>query len=130
MPARGGPGGRYPTLWYGGGAGAWPPLRPATVEARDAFDVLHLALAALPEPTPCQAGPADRWHPVGSQGNGAAQAADLCAGCPVIAECLAAGVAGDERGIWGGTTAGQRDELRREARRQQARQAAAAVSAR
>ena len=36
----------------------------------------------------------------------------LCSSCPVCAECLEAGVAGDEAGVWGGTTARDRRAIR------------------
>ena len=45
-----------------------------------------------------------------------AEAISICGTCVVRAECLEAGI--DERyGVWGGLTARERDELRRERRR-------------
>lgn len=48
----------------------------------------------------------------GGRGGDTGPAKALCASCPVCAECLAAGVAGDEAGVWGGTTAHERRAIR------------------
>jgi WhiB family redox-sensing transcriptional regulator len=41
-----------------------------------------------------------------------AHARALCAGCPVVGDCLAlALIRGEEHGVWGGTTAHQRQAL-------------------
>ncbi len=45
------------------------------------------------------------------------QALRFCRNCPVREECLEAGI-NEEYGIWGGVTANQRKELRRQRRRQ------------
>ncbi len=50
---------------------------------------------------------------------GKARALELCAGCPVVAECLEYALsmpATGDFGIWGGTTEDQRTELRRKRR--------------
>ena len=39
----------------------------------------------------------------------------VCARCMVRAECLTAGIDGDEAGIWGGTSGQQRKTIRRAA---------------
>ena len=39
--------------------------------------------------------------------------ARYCDACPVTAQCLAAAVSGDEVGIWAGSTADQRRQMRR-----------------
>lgn len=44
------------------------------------------------------------------------QAKQICAQCSVVAECLNYGM-GEEHGIWGGTTVGERRLLRRKQRR-------------
>lgn len=36
----------------------------------------------------------------------------ICAGCPVLTSCRAAGLLGDEHGIWGGLSETDRDDLR------------------
>ncbi|MEI7617167.1 MAG: WhiB family transcriptional regulator [Actinomycetota bacterium] len=41
----------------------------------------------------------------------------LCATCLVKAECLHAAIVGNERGVWGGTTATDRENARRVSRR-------------
>lgn len=57
----------------------------------------------------------DAWFP--HPKHEAAAAKKLCAGCPVRAKCAAFAVADSTlEGIWGGTTFGQRDWLRRKAR--------------
>ena len=45
-----------------------------------------------------------------------ARAKDVCAGCPVMAECRAWALEFGPDGIWGGMTAGERLPLRRRAR--------------
>jgi WhiB family transcriptional regulator, redox-sensing transcriptional regulator len=61
------------------------------------------------------------WFPVGTTGPAVEQterAKTVCAGCPVIAHCLAWALeTGQSDGIWGGKTADERRALRR-ARRQ------------
>ncbi len=39
-------------------------------------------------------------------------ALEICAGCPVKAECLAAAMASHSHGVWGGTTTAERRERR------------------
>jgi WhiB family redox-sensing transcriptional regulator len=41
-----------------------------------------------------------------------AEAKAVCRQCPVIADCLAHGIAHDEPGIWGGLSRQQRHQLR------------------
>jgi hypothetical protein len=41
------------------------------------------------------------------------EARAVCAGCPVRERCLEAGLEGNERGIWGGTSYRYRSRLRR-----------------
>lgn len=45
------------------------------------------------------------------------EAKDVCAGCPVQEQCLAHAMDTRQAGIWGGTTEGERDALRRTRRR-------------
>ena len=50
------------------------------------------------------------------KGESARPAKSICRRCPVIAECLAFALATNEReGIWGGLSARERAELRRDA---------------
>lgn len=79
------------------------PLAPWTADA---------ACAGHPDP--------DLWHPRIGRGTRAAAwavatapARDICAGCPVAAECLTHAV-GDRRleGVWGGTTTAERRRIR------------------
>ncbi|MCZ4515672.1 WhiB family transcriptional regulator [Streptomyces sp. ActVer] len=67
-------------------------------------------------PLPCRSNP-DGWHVDRTSSEGAER---LCAGCPVVVECLAYAMA-DRRlsGVWGGTTEVERRRLRaREVERQ------------
>lgn len=50
------------------------------------------------------------------------EAKALCLGCDVQAECLAFALAGDLRGIWGGTTHEERLKIRQRADRRRKRQ--------
>ena len=43
---------------------------------------------------------------------GVQKALELCGQCPVRTDCLAAALAGDEFGIWGGTTRADRNQMR------------------
>lgn len=49
------------------------------------------------------------------------QAKHLCKNCPVLQPCLDTAIANEERGIWGGTTERERDEMERRMRREAAR---------
>lgn len=69
---------------------------------------------------------ADHWIPTGRYEK-PELAATLCAGCPVIADCLKYALGRpDEEGIWGGTTTAQRVKARRTAREARARRGVAA----
>ncbi len=64
------------------------------------------------------------FFPAPGQGRGAtaavavARAKQICAGCPVAAECLAYAVTTDQRfGVWGGLTAHERRPGRRKVKR-------------
>lgn len=46
----------------------------------------------------------------------AREAKRVCGQCPVKDECLEVALAGDEEGIWGGTTKGERREIQRDRR--------------
>lgn len=60
----------------------------------------------------CAQADPDAFHP--EQGAPVAPAVAICQRCPVQAQCLEYALAHDERfGIWGGTTARQRQDLRR-----------------
>jgi len=50
-----------------------------------------------------------------AKGQSSAEAKAICAECPVATECLAAGVAGNEIGVWGGTSGPDRRRDRRAA---------------
>jgi WhiB family redox-sensing transcriptional regulator len=58
---------------------------------------------------PCAQADPDAWFPDQGQGGLARAAVKVCAGCPVVTECLAHALAVRElHGIWGGLTARQR----------------------
>lgn len=67
-------------------------------------------------PRPCRTNP-DLFFPIGSGPAFAAQVAaakNVCAGCPVVRECLDwALLVGEEHGIWGGLDADERRAMRR-----------------
>lgn len=48
-------------------------------------------------------------------GGSGREAKRLCRPCPVRAQCLTFALEHHERGVWGGTSEKERDELRREA---------------
>lgn len=66
----------------------------------------------------CQDAPSDLFFP--EQGESYAQARAICAGCPVLAPCLAYALRTRQpEGMWGGTTPRERGRLRRLARQKQ-----------
>lgn len=99
---------RWPSRW---GAGQDPVRLPSLDAAAVAADEewRHAAACAGEEP--------DLFFPVGSTGPALAQikaAKQVCARCPVRAECLAFAL--DTRqvfGVWGGLSEDERDQLRR-----------------
>jgi WhiB family redox-sensing transcriptional regulator len=75
-----------------------------------------LLLPSLPEAL-CKGADTEMWFPA-VQGRNAARAAnaakEVCAACPVRKACLEwALTAGEAEGVWGGTTAAERAEIRR-----------------
>ncbi|HWC11606.1 MAG TPA: WhiB family transcriptional regulator [Acidimicrobiales bacterium] len=50
-----------------------------------------------------------------SRGEATDEAREVCAACPVRAECLAYAVAEDMEGVWAGTSKRERRAMRREA---------------
>jgi WhiB family redox-sensing transcriptional regulator len=68
----------------------------------------------------CAGEDTDLWFPIGETGPALLQIADakaVCRGCPVIGSCLAWAMEAKPDGIWGGTTATERGQIkRREAR--------------
>ena len=59
----------------------------------------------------CRTTPGVNFFPDAGEPSDAAHA--LCFACPVRAQCLDAGLEGNERGIWGGTSYRSRSRLRR-----------------
>lgn len=57
------------------------------------------------------------WFPVGTSGPALAQTGEakaVCRRCPVVAECLAWAVSsGQDFGVWGGMSEGERREMSR-----------------
>jgi WhiB family redox-sensing transcriptional regulator len=75
----------------------------------------------LPEKSPPRGGErvTEEWFPDGEgEGEPARRARQVCAGCPVRAECLELALSMPQRpaGIWGGTTERERRDMRRERR--------------
>lgn len=84
--------------------------------SRPATDEWHV-LAACRATDPDLFFGSDGERPAERQAREAA-AKRICAGCPVVAECLASAVAGRERyGIWGNSTEEERRGLRRRSER-------------
>ncbi|MBA2426413.1 MAG: WhiB family transcriptional regulator [Actinobacteria bacterium] len=71
--------------------------------------------------------PSPRWHVLAAcdgtdedgtiffpeHGHSAARAKAICARCPVVEQCLEWAIQHEDSGVWGGTTAPERVELRR-----------------
>jgi len=61
------------------------------------------------------------FFPIGERGAGnetqIAEAKKICMDCDVRRECLTTALEGKEQGIWGGTTDGEREALRRRVKR-------------
>ena len=75
------------------------------------FDITELARRpSWHNDAACRGQPAVNFYPV--RGETAAPALAICAGCRVREECLAEGVSHNERGVWGGSTAHQRRQIR------------------
>jgi hypothetical protein len=53
----------------------------------------------------------DLWFPDDADKATARNACRVCRSCPVLKSCRAAGILGDEHGIWGATTRDQRRAL-------------------
>lgn len=85
------------------------PLLPSELLVRPASWVLRAACLSIEDP--------DIFFPNGERGRALEQmerARELCANCPVRAECLALALGCDERhGMWGGTTPDERVAIRR-----------------
>ncbi|MGY1823752.1 WhiB family transcriptional regulator [Geodermatophilus sp. SYSU D00079] len=113
MPARveRGGGGRWPQDWSR--RRPWPSTERRSSEAEVAYAALGDALARVGGRTPCRvSGRPDDWY---EDGTPPGRAAELCAGCPVAAECLAAALAGREVfGVWGGMDPQMRRRLLRQ----------------
>lgn len=82
-----------------------------------------LALLGPPRPAwmergACLGTDTERFFPEG-QGSkaGLAKAREVCAGCPVLDECLAFALKHGEQGVWGGTTTAERRAMREAMRR-------------
>lgn len=61
----------------------------------------------------CRTEQPDLFFPVHTNQYAATLAVQVCKNCPVLAECLAFSLGADVDGVWGGTTARERDRLRR-----------------
>ena len=89
-------------------------MRPDPYTRNLDFDMPSLPLALCAD-----SGEPDAWHP---EKNGRANTAKkVCGNCPEMEACLAYAIPRPElSGIWGGTSADERIELRRLARRRAA----------
>lgn len=57
------------------------------------------------------------FFPVGDEDSRAEQAKEICAGCPVLDECLQYALSTNQtEGVWGGMTGSERRRLRRRLR--------------
>ena len=73
-------------------------------------EVLEVVRPAWHADAACREHPEVSWFPERGEPVDAARA--ICAGCLVIDECRAAGIAGREQGIWGGLSERNRRQLR------------------
>ena len=72
----------------------------------------------------CRGKDPELWFPIGETGPAVAQAEEakaVCAGCPVVEQCLTWALDNDVQGIWGGLDEKERRALKRRAARQRAR---------
>ncbi len=70
----------------------------------------QFAMPSWPSDALCtQVGYADLWHP--DKGGTPYTAEKVCARCPIVASCLTYALANREHGVWGATTAIERDVL-------------------
>lgn len=101
----------------------WPrphadPAAGALAELAAAITTTDLLGDDWPEQAACRGDGTDRHWPVGEEDSEgyqrqAGEALDVCAWCPVRAECLRYALsAGEDEGIWGGTTPAERRRLR------------------
>lgn len=89
---------------------AWPTWDVPAAAVR-AWLRLHLALAVISDPAPCELDP-DGWF-VSGQSPQLGEAVAGCGRCPVLHLCRAYAVAAGERdGVWGGTTPAERRAAR------------------
>lgn len=67
----------------------------------------------------CRAADPELFYPTGGDAVAIAAAKDICAGCPVVAECLEYAIANNEQyGVWGALTPEERRAIsRRDMRR-------------
>jgi WhiB family redox-sensing transcriptional regulator len=81
-------------------------------ELIDALEALREAIRrpAWHRQAACRGQGTSAWFP--SRGESVEVGKEVCAGCPVAAECLTAGM-GERHGIWGGSSERGRRELRR-----------------
>jgi hypothetical protein len=62
---------------------------------------------------PCTTGDPDRFYPRTGDHRAAAKAARECAACPCRGPCLRWALRYEDHGVWGGTTAPQRQNIRK-----------------
>lgn len=93
-------------------ATAWDTSLPGI----HAVAVLALLDPPMPADRPgsCAGYDPEMWFPDTRRPGPVAEAKAICAGCPVRAECLHAGL-GEEFGIWGGLTPSERGAMLRAA---------------
>lgn len=78
-------------------------------EKLEAWLKLHRAIEEAPEQIPCATTDPELFY---NENGGTNRARSLCASCPVVAECYSYGMEYEIWGVWGGTTAGERHEIR------------------
>jgi WhiB family transcriptional regulator, redox-sensing transcriptional regulator len=84
--------------------------------ASDLTDELRAELASHVVPdwqhqAACAGREGDLWFPDDADAATARKARRVCRGCPVLASCRAAGMLGDEHGVWGAATRNERRVL-------------------
>ena len=88
-------------------------MRAALLYGAGVVNLIDRARNQNTEPN-CWSGNPEDWHPTTeAERQDVDRARELCAGCPILTECLEYALANrDLSGFWGGTTETERAEMR------------------